>query len=348
MSNFSEYEKIPQSFRSLNLSQKAFSELDKLRWVVTEKVHGANFSFIYEDKQLKFAKRKEPLAWTDDFFAFQTLVSRIEHRIMSLFEQLSRDIPAGKHIIYGELFGGAYPHPQVPATPHVQAIQTGVYYSPNIGFCAFDIAVERRNGRAQAKQYLDYQQSVVYFSTHQLLYAKPLFIGRINEALEFNTRINSTIPALLHLPTLANNLIEGIVVKPFQHPSPEIIELRPVIKIKNKEFDEKEEFHQAKKWSYSPENLSSNAEQLAFLVDELRHYITQNRLNSVLSKTGKLDSKNPARMDAIKHEFLRDILADFDDDNNQFISELADTQQQWLIDRSKAAIEDFLQKVLGE
>ena len=48
MNDFSEYEKIPQNFKSLNLDEKTFQELEKVKWVVTEKVHGANFSFIYE------------------------------------------------------------------------------------------------------------------------------------------------------------------------------------------------------------------------------------------------------------------------------------------------------------
>lgn len=46
-----------------------------------------------------------------------------------------------KIFIYGELFGGEYPHPEVNPVSGVQAIQTGVYYSPRIEYCAFDIAV---------------------------------------------------------------------------------------------------------------------------------------------------------------------------------------------------------------
>lgn len=50
-----------------------FSQMEKLKWVVTEKVHGANFSFFYENGNLKFAKRKDYLNWTDDFLAFNGL-----------------------------------------------------------------------------------------------------------------------------------------------------------------------------------------------------------------------------------------------------------------------------------
>lgn len=369
MNNFSEYEKIPQSFKSLNLDEKSFQELEKVKWVVTEKIHGANFSFIYElndnnnndNYQLFFAKRKEILSWNDDFFAFQLLVNQIEDKILLLFEELNQEITkqinkninkefgknttifVKKYIIFGELFGGEYPHENVPKNLELEAIQTGVYYSNNIGFYAFDIAFEIEN--QQERIYLDYEKALYYFEKYGLLHAKPLFIGKLNEALAFDTRINSTIPALLGLPLLENNLIEGVVLKPFHNPNTEIIKFRPIIKIKNKEFDEKITFHQAKKWSYTPETtLLSKSVELSFLVDELAQYLNQNRLNSVLSKIGKLDKSNILRMESIKMEFLRDILADFDEDTNKMFSELQQPQQEWLKNRLNAKINEFLEK----
>ena len=194
---------------------------------------------------------------------------------------------------------------------------------------------------------MDYEKTVNYFEKYGLLHAKPLFIGKLNEALAFNTRINSTIPALLGLPLLENNLIEGLVIKPLHNPNTEIIKFRPIIKIKNKEFDEKIVFHQAKKWSYTPESafLSKSAE-LSFLVDELCQYLNQNRLNSVLSKIGNLDKNNVLRMESIKMELLRDILVDFDEDTNNMFSELQPPQKQWLKERLNAKIDDFLLKLI--
>ncbi len=65
---FSEYEKMPNSLKKLGLDSSDLSKIEKYKWAVTEKVHGANFSFVYENSSLKFAKRKEYLSWTDDFF----------------------------------------------------------------------------------------------------------------------------------------------------------------------------------------------------------------------------------------------------------------------------------------
>ncbi|NIG55742.1 RNA ligase family protein [Chitinophaga sp. Cy-1792] len=330
MNKNSEYEKMPKSLKGLNLSEKSQHELNKLKWVVTEKIHGANFSFVYENHRLLYAKRKDYLQWTDDFFGFQLVAARLEDSIIRVFEQLAQDIPASRYIIYGELFGGRYPHPDVVADPQFQAIQTGVYYSPVVDFCAFDIAME--NDDTGAKQYLDYARSVAYFEEYSIFHAKILFSGKLNEALNFNTRINSAVPAQLQLPTLDNNLIEGIVVKPLQHMGLTEMDIRPIIKIKNPEFDEEKKFHEAEKWSLIPE-VTSRAEKLSFLVEEMSGYITENRLNSVLSKTGRADKANTTRMNEIKAEFLRDVYEDFNLDNAGILDDLSEAEARWIRDR---------------
>jgi len=336
MNDFSVYEKMPNSFKKLKLSEKDFTKLDKVDWVVTEKIHGANFSFVYENDLLKFAKRKAYLSWEDDFFAFQTMVHSIEEQVLAVFEALSLDIKADKYIIYGELFGGEYPHPEIKNNPALQAIQTGVYYSPLIEFCAFDIAFEKD----KQKYYLDYQKSIQYFKNQSLLYAKPLFIGKLNQALEFDIHINSKIPIQLSLPSLESNLIEGIVIKAFTEI--ENLEARPILKIKNPEFDEESKFHEAKKWTYIPD-LSSNSVELSFLLEELRKYVNQNRLKSAVSKIGTLDFSNGERILEIKEEFLEDTFSDFNENNHNILQELLDKQVIWLKERIKIDIQKCIE-----
>jgi len=41
--------------------------------------------------------------------------------------------------VYGELYGGAYPHPSVFAVPDLIPVQRGVWYSPQLSFLAFDL-----------------------------------------------------------------------------------------------------------------------------------------------------------------------------------------------------------------
>lgn len=338
MNEFSGYEKMPSSLKKLGLSENDFSQMEKLKWVVTEKVHGANFSFIYENGNLKFAKRKEYLSWADDFFGFQLVVNKLEDRILRLFEKLSSEIVAEKYIIYGELFGGKYPHPEVEPVKDLYAIQTGVYYTPSIEFCAFDIALET-DGIA-SKYYLDYETAVSYFEQFGIFYAKPLFIGKFNEALNFNIRINSAVPKEFNLPELKDNLIEGMVVKPFNQTDHTIFS-RPIVKLKNPEFDEEDKFHEAEKWSFIP-GVSSKTEDLSFIVEELRNYITLNRLKSAVSKTGKPDIDNPRRMSEIKTELLEDAITDFNDNNNNLLNDLSESEKDWIRERIHAEIDRFI------
>lgn len=327
---------MPKSLKNMGLSEKALQELEKVKWVVTEKVHGANFSFVYQNHRLGFAKRKDFLAWSDDFFGFQNVASAMEHRIIELFEQLSLDLKAERYILYGELFGGSYPHSEVQPDEQVQAIQTGVYYSPSISFCAFDIAYES----GDVKHYLDYDAAISYFERFGIFYAKPLFTGRFNEALNFNTRIGSGIPAQLGLPALEANVIEGVVIKPLNHSGLKDLKERPILKLKNKEFDEEKKFHEAEKWSYVPD-VRSQSEELSYLIEAMSQYINRNRLDSVLSKTGALNFEDSTRLAEIKAEFLRDILTDFDLEH-QLWNELSEPEQQWIEKRISAAIMEFM------
>lgn len=334
MSEFSGYEKMPNNLKKLGLSENDFSQMEKLKWVVTEKVHGANFSFIYENGTLKFAKRKEYLSWTDDFFGFQLVANKLEDKILRLFEQLSNEIKGEKYIVYGELFGGKYPHPKVNPVNDLHAIQTGVYYTPTIEFCAFDIAIETND--LDSKYYLNYEISVNYFNQFGIFHAKPLLIGKFNEAMNFNIRINSTIPKEFELPELNDNLIEGVVIKPFNQTDNTLFS-RPIVKLKNPEFDEEDKFHEAEKWSFIP-NVSSKTEDLSFIVEELRNYITQNRLQSAISKIGTLNVNNQLRISEIKTEFSEDVLTDFNENNNNLLNDLSPAEKEWILTRIHAEI----------
>ncbi|UKB86110.1 2'-5' RNA ligase [Chryseobacterium sp. MEBOG06] len=341
MSEFSGYEKMPDSLKKLGLTEKDLSNMDKLKWVATEKIHGANFSFSYEDGLLRYSKRREYLSWNDDFFGFQLVVSRLEDSILRLFEHLSSEIAGSKYILYGELFGGEYPHSEVKIpNENLRAIQTGVYYAPDIHFYAFDIAVEDEYG---SKYYLDYETVVSYAQQFNVPYVRPLFIGKFNEAVNFNIRMNSPVPKELGFPELEHNLIEGIVVKPYQKESL-LFSKRPIIKIKNPEFEEEEKFHKAEKWSFIPD-IASKSENLSFIISEMRTYVSQNRLQSVISKIGAIDINNFQRLSEIQVEFLQDVISDFNENNGNLLDDLIQEDKDWIIERIKPEIQKITVEV---
>jgi Rnl2 family RNA ligase len=320
--NFHPYHKIHENFAHLQLDPKDMKKLDKVSWVVTEKIHGANFSVHLSENELFYAKRKEILQPTDDFFAFQLMVERLEKNFRNIYQILLNQYPSLQSCsIYGELFGGEYPHPEVQADNRIQAIQTGIYYSPNIEFCVFDIKIQKE----EVNDFICYEEVVRVCKNANLLYANPLLIGKLTEAMSFDIRIDSQIPKLLRLPALPQrNLIEGIVIKPFQHLtiSTSKGEIRPILKIKNPEFSEVEEYHLAQKWSFVP----SKDELVEFFWAELQHFATKNRWNNILSKIGIPKMNDSSKISQIVELFMEDVLESFGETNGDFLSQFSSEQ----------------------
>jgi len=209
------YEKIPEHINQWNLTKSDYRNFKKTDWVVTEKIHGANFGIVTDGLEVRFAKRKEFLDSEEDFFGYHLLRDKLVLQAEEIFNILQVEKNnLQKIFIYGELFGGEYPHPEVNPVSGVQAIQTGVYYSPDIKYCGFDIAVIE-NGNYDEKVYLDYSIALQLFEKVRIMAAKPLFIGKYEDATAYNIEFESTIPAILNLPQLQeNNKAEGIIIKP--------------------------------------------------------------------------------------------------------------------------------------
>ena len=114
--------------------------------------------------------------------------------------------------------------------------------------------------------------------------------------------------------------------------------VRPILKRKNPEFEEEAKFHQAEKWSYIP-SVSSKTEDLSFILEEIRNYVTKNRLESAISKIGALDYQNPKRMLEIETEMLSDVLLNFNENNANVLDSLAPEDINWLTERLTAEIQ---------
>lgn len=335
------YEKMPDSLKKLNLDEAGMKQLNKMQWAVTEKVHGANFSFIYEAGKVSYAKRKELLDWQDDFFGFQLVAEHLDSNIRVLAEAVIKDFACKNVTVYGELFGGEYPHPEVDADDRVQAIQTGIYYAPFIEFCAFDIAIEREGGE---RSYIDYEAAINYFQVVDLFYAKPLAVCSFTDALNFNIDLQSSVPKALGLPELPNdNRVEGVVIKPMKECLIEVgkSKVRPIIKLKSDVFKEDVRFHEAQKWSFLPDG-KSRSEELEFLVPELEQYITLNRVNNAISKIGQISAENEERLNEVKALVLEDVFESFDEDYDDMISGFSYEDRNWLSGRIRPLVNDVV------
>lgn len=249
--------------------------IDSEKWSVSEKIHGANVGAYCDGTDVKWASRSAFVG--DSFYGlFNGLSESLEPKLKALTDAVrwvydsDDDIDIDYIIVYGELFGGHYPHQDVQKL-QVSKIQDRVWYSPNVEFSAFDIfCVCGKNSF-----FMDSDAMYTLFNCSNIFYSKELFQGTLAECMARGNSFNSTIPTRLGLPELPVNTCEGLVIKPVKartFPSGS----RVILKSKNIKFTEKAERVKKERKPMTPEQLEA--------VEISECYITDNRLDNVLSK----------------------------------------------------------------
>ncbi len=342
---FTSYEKIAESSSEWHLDEAGYRLLEKVPWVVTEKIHGANFCFVLDGQAILCANRKHLLNSTDDFFQFQVILDKLQEKLWQAFRLTKTSYPQmSRACIYGELFGGYYPHPDVQPDLSVQPVQTGVWYSPSLEFCAFDLTIER-DDPFLPRVYLDYDQAMSIFQQAGLLYAAPLFIGSYQEALAYPLGFRSTIPGLLGLPPLPEeNKAEGVVIRPLKAITIATNkgQIRPVLKRKIPEFAEDRRFHQAQKWS--PQQPTDTQSRLDLLKWEVFNLVTENRLHSALSKLGALKSGDRQKARQVFSVFVEDVLEQLELNQAEAFAAITSSERIALIEYLHAEVRKLLKE----
>ena len=293
MLTFTGYEKIAESVAKWELDPAGFRALRRVSWAVTEKIHGANFCFVIMDSTVRGASRRRLLDDNEPFFGWQTVRDRLELGLREVAIQLTKATETAETVsIYGELFGGGYPHPMVASVSGVSPIQTGVWYAPDIHFAAFDITI----GTGEARRYIDWEQARSLLVSANIPCVAPLRIGTYEQATDFPIRFDSTIPATLGLPALpvGTNLAEGVVIRPVREIAVQSkgSMIRPLLKIKIAEFAEDKRFHEAERWQEQPEKNWTTGDPLDRLKWEAYCRVSENRLDAALSKVGPPPLRN--------------------------------------------------------
>jgi len=172
---------------------------------------------------------------------------------------------------------------------------------------AYDVAVAHE--AEDGVRFLDYNVARERSLAAGLMYAAPLARGPLAQCLAHNPRFTSTLPAALRLPPLPDdpNLAEGIVVRPAREPPPHGHGGRALVKIKIGEFSERQ--YQNDGWRDTRSGRSSDGpkpwtEACTQLRYEGLAAVNEQRLQAVLSKTGRVDLTDRAACRAVLDAFI--------------------------------------------
>ncbi|AZB08681.1 RNA ligase, Rnl2 family [Chryseobacterium sp. G0162] len=298
---FKTYNSIENAYQTRMIDQIRLQGFGDEVFIVQEKVHGANFSFFTDGKEIKIAKRTAFIEKEEKFYNAHQILEQYRKNVINLFQKVKTIYPNVETVvIYGELFGGSYNHKEVEPVKNAIKVQKGIEYAPYNDFYAFDIKL---NGVT----YLDTDIINSIFEKTGFFYAKTLFEGTLEEALRFPNVFNSKIPTWLRLPEM-NNMCEGTIIKTlktkyFGNGA------RVILKNKNEKWIEKSKM--VKKERKATQKQVDFSETAQNIWGEIQQYVTANRLNNVVSKIGEFEPKIMGKVIGL---FAQDILEDFEKD----------------------------------
>ena len=271
---FTPYASIANTYQTKFLTnlrkQKEFKDCGD--WLVTEKIHGANYSLWTDGVVVESGRRGGFITDEKSFYHSKEIRVKYEERVRSLF----KEFPGATSVaVFGELFGGFYPG----CSRTVPMVQKGVMYCPGHEFYAFDLYVDG--------SYVDYHRAEELFVRHSFIRGTIEFRGTFDEAVAYSHAHNadqSSLPALLGLEPPADNVREGNVIRPdvsfFLTGGS-----RAMLKDKNSFFVERTS---TKRIDRDVALTDDEQKQLQIILS----YVTEARLSNVLSKFGIATEKD--------------------------------------------------------
>ncbi|KAG9302263.1 hypothetical protein G9A89_008754 [Geosiphon pyriformis] len=297
------YNSIENSTNSKRIEQYKHENLVNLcEWVVSEKIHGSNFSFITNGTEIKCARRMDILDDNESFFGFQAIKAKLHANIFKLWNvmKIKNLIRGEKVIVYGEIFGGLYRHPDVKPIKGASITQFGIEYCPQNEFLAFDVF--------DGTDILDFDVMTQVLEDAGLPFLKPMARGSFDEVFNYNPDFITTIPTLFGLPPLPNvknSRAEGVIIRPVLHLRTQTGS-RVILKIKTKDFVERVRM---KKKEYIKETKEMPKKAFEIFYSHLETFINKNRLTSAISKEGALNDRNMKKMaELVYQDALEDLL----------------------------------------
>lgn len=317
--NFRRYNSIENSYREKHIHKIVKEGHSGGNFVVQEKIHGSNFSLWVNDGGLKAAKRSGFIDEGENFNNHSLILNKYKENMTNLLHLVRKKYPKSIELaVFGEIYGGNYPHKDVERVKQAVKIQTGVFYRPDNDFIGFDILI--RDGKSQI--FLDVIEVNELLSESKIPFVSTLFVGPFDEALKYPNEFVSTIPKNLRLPEIKNNLCEGVVIRPIK-PKFLFDGTRVILKNKNEKFTERSH-SKGSKTAKKPIELTDEA---LGLLGEVELYSNENRLKNVLSKVGTITDKDFGKITGLLN---KDALEDFNKDHSDSFSILDKKEQKYI------------------
>lgn len=297
---FERYPSIENSYRESTLSLITTNPCKYDEWEVREKIHGANGSLTAwlsdtGSPVFRWGKRSSYLDDDINFHNHKKFAYFIEAGVKRLiYTEGLKNI-----VVYGEYYGGYYPHPDILRLSTCSKVQAGVWYCDYNTFRAFDIKIEG--------SFISGREFDSLCDMYGIPYIPVLFRGSLAECLAFDVEFVTTIPKLHGLPELENNITEGIVIKP--NKPTYIGNTRIILKKKSNQFSEVQ--HRSYKLRMNKQDASTVSSECEDLISKLPAYINTARLSCVLSK---LQEVKQTDFGILLKEMNKDVLEDFNKD----------------------------------
>lgn len=310
---FLRYPSIENHYRSEHITAACYTnpELKRCKYIIQEKLHGANVSFEFvPNQELVVYSRNQKVNHTlDDFNGLATILAtpHMKH-FVDYWKQVSSssDLPIR---FFGEVFGGN--------------IQKGVNYGKERRILFYDVVI---NDEFQtAKKFLALiRQTSEQFKMYDenLDYCVPILalVNSLDEALTFNPAWNSWRGPVQDEKT---NIMEGVVIKQYETSYPDSHGNLFYIKKKNEAFLEK-----SKEPRVRIDPTDGMCERVIALQDEYFSYFNDARIQSVFSKWGKITS--PKEIGDYIQRVVADVEEDFIKDHGSEFEALSKVEQKWI------------------
>jgi Rnl2 family RNA ligase len=230
-------------------------DINKTLWCVTEKIHGANFSFLVSpNSNVEYFSRNQKITGTDFYGASETI-----NYVISRFDTVQKLSNKYGYSVrfFGELYGSG--------------IQKGVKYPSGRHYKIFNVMInDRMLSEMMMRTFMD------RIGLTDLL-VPILDLVPFDDALNYRTNFNSTFNNIDH------NICEGIVIKPYKKVFVDGNGSMFYIKKKNEQFKEKQRVKKVRTETQYTEEVNKWHE--TFL-----SYIHEERIESVFSKEGRISS----------------------------------------------------------